>query len=225
MTRALIVGITFGCMAGAAVLSVIWFVAVPGTSRFEPAVQTLGLLAGITGIFAERLAAARERRNQAVTAVADELAKNRAILDGSFALAGAPGRPVGAAGRPVGAAGRPVGRADAVRVYPRLLQSAVDYVLVSGVLAESGDRELVRLLHEWRDTVREFNHRLDLTELRIFVGSAQDEASEFDQALRHAGGYLSRVHALLDALAGHLRRRYADLVGTGPAPPTATAGS
>jgi cellobiose-specific phosphotransferase system component IIC len=38
--------VTFGSLAIAGLIGVVWFFSVHGTSRFEPAISSLGLLAG-----------------------------------------------------------------------------------------------------------------------------------------------------------------------------------
>ena len=63
--RLVIVAATAGSLVLAFTISAFWFGTTSGTSRFEPAGH-LGLLAGITGVVAERRAAARERREQAL---------------------------------------------------------------------------------------------------------------------------------------------------------------
>ncbi|MBY8849947.1 hypothetical protein K7G98_16385, partial [Saccharothrix sp. MB29] len=65
MTRVVITALTFGALAVAMVLGVSWLVVSPPGERWEPAVNSLALFAGITGIFAERWAAQREQREQA----------------------------------------------------------------------------------------------------------------------------------------------------------------
>jgi hypothetical protein len=49
--------------------------------------------------------------------------------------------------------------------------------LISGALG-TRDRELFDLLHRWRDTVYEFNHRLDLTESLTFASNSADHLVE-----------------------------------------------
>ena len=170
----LIAAATLCSVAGAAVISVYWFADPPASSRFEPAVQTLGLVAGVTGLLAERRAAARERRLLAIASLVDEFRKSAAILDDPrFA-------------RRAEASPRP-------RVYPRLPISATDSAMISGALAEPGDAELLRRLHTWRDEVNGFNRRLDLTELRLFTTGLYGEIGEFERALHRDDGYLNEL--------------------------------
>jgi len=124
----------------------------------------LTLVAGLTGIFVERLTAEAERRTEVVRAVAAELRENTRLLrDDRFS----PNTPT------------------TRQVYPRLVVSAVDLALVSGALGLRRDAELVGLLHRWRDTVHLFNRRLDLTEISTFsISPAQLEAFPPGAALR-----------------------------------------
>lgn len=184
----LIALITFGSVAISAAISITWFVTASGASRFEPAVQTLGLLAGLTGILAERRAAARERRHLALVTLADELRRGISILnDPQFAPSKETPRP---------------------RVYPRLPVSATDAALISGALAERSDGDLLRLLHNWRDEVKGFNRRLELTEIRIFTSGMPAEIGDFERALHRSNGYLNQIRHLLRGLQNHLAANY-----------------
>ncbi|CAM5289611.1 hypothetical protein [Streptomyces abikoensis] len=159
--------------------------------RFEPATSGLALVAAITGVYAERRAAARERRAQALHALAAELVKNTELLGTGFA---------------------PLDRfAPRARVYPRLMQSATDAALVSGAFSQPGHDELVALLHRWRDAVHDFNRRLDLTELRTYVSRVPpEELLAIDEAMHRPGGQLDGLRQLRGSLEELLRGRYAE---------------
>ena len=70
--RLIVSAVSYSLLGLAFVLGVIWFFW-PGNSRWEPAVNSLTLVAGLTGIFVERLTAEAERRTEVLRAVADEL--------------------------------------------------------------------------------------------------------------------------------------------------------
>lgn len=178
MTRLFITIATFGALAIALVLGVAWFFESPGEGRWEPAVNTLALLAGLTGIFAERWAAERERRDQAMDSIGLELGHNRVLLaDKAFSP-------------------QNLGR---IRVYPRLIAGAVDSAFASGSLSKWRDADLIEMLHRWRLAVYSFNQRLDLTERLMFEASPA-EVAEFHQAMTRADGYLHGVREQLDRL-------------------------
>lgn len=181
----LIVIATFSSVAGSAVVSIFWFGIVSGSSRFEPAVETLGLVAGLTGILAERLATARERRRLVIAGLVDEFRKTASILDDPRFAPRA-------------------GRAARPQVYPRLPVSATDFAMTTGVLADRRDAELLRRLHAWRDEVNGFNRRLDLTELRTFANGLEEEIGEFERALNRDDGYLSELRRLVQDLLAYL---------------------
>ena len=180
MTRQAITYATFAALAVAALLGVVWFFDSPAGQRFEPAVNTLALLAGLTGIFAERWAAERERRNQAVASIATELRHNRELLDDE-------------AFQPTDLSRR--------RVYPRLMVSAVDSAFASGALSPRRDGELIDRLHRWRSTANAVNRRLDLTESLTFATTSAEEVEQFNRALHRDDGYLHGVRDLLDELS------------------------
>lgn len=172
--------VTYTLLAAALVLGLLWFLR-PNHARWEPAVNTLTLTAGLTGILLERYTASAERRREVLRAVADELADNKAILDHDEAFARTSG------------AGR--------RVYPRLNVSAVDQAVVSGVLNTSRDRELAKDLHRWRDLVVGLNWRLDLTEMRFFVGTPDDgDVDAFSKALHNDDGFLAETRKSIATL-------------------------
>jgi len=180
MTRLGITIATFGALAIALLVGLAWFVESPASQRWEPAVNTLALLAGLTGIFAERWAAERERRNQAVASIGTELRHNRELLDDD--------------------AFQP-SELNRRRVYPRLMVSAVDSAFASGALSPRRDTELIDKLHRWRATVNAVNRRLDLTESLTFTTTSAAEIEQFNRALHRDDGYLHGVRELLDELS------------------------
>ncbi|TWD81820.1 hypothetical protein FB561_2943 [Kribbella amoyensis] len=185
--RTVVATISYGLLGLAFVLGVIWFFW-PENSRWEPAVNSLTLVAGLTGIFVERHTAEAERRTEVLRAVADELRENgRLLADERFS--------------PDPPAHR--------QVYPRLVVSAVDLALVSGALGRHRDAELVGLLHRWRDTVHLFNRRLDLTEISTFSSTITEaELAGFHRALNRENSYFTTTRKMLDDLLGHLPAEY-----------------
>jgi len=165
---------TFCSIAASAVISVVWLVTASGMSRFEPTVQVLGLLVGLTGVLAERRASARERRHLTLIALMDELQTVGSILDNPrFTQSEQIPKP---------------------RVYPRLPLSATDAALTSGALTQRSDDDLLRSLHNWRDEVSGFNRRLDLTEIRVLTSGALAEITDFERVLHRNDGYLAQMH-------------------------------
>lgn len=182
MSRLAITVATFAALAVALLLGVAWFVESPAGQRWEPAVNSLALLAGLTGIFAERWAAERERRNQAVESIRTELEHNRRLLaDEAFSQDPA--------------------QLSRRRVYPRLMISAVDSAFASGALSPRRDVDLIETLHRWRATVNAVNRRLDLTESLTFGSTSTDEVEQFNRALHRDDGYLHGVRELLTELS------------------------
>ena len=181
--RMIVTTVSYGLLALAFVLGVVWFIS-PGNSRWEPAVNSLTLVAGLTGIFVERLTAEAERRTEVLRAVADELRENtRMLSDERFS----PDTPT------------------TRQVYPRLVVSAVDLALVSGALGLHRDAELVGLLHRWRDTVHLFNRRLDLTEISTFSNTiSAAELAAFHRALHRENSYFAATREMLENLLTRL---------------------
>ncbi|GAA2986645.1 hypothetical protein [Actinokineospora diospyrosa] len=183
MIRIAITFITFGALVTALGAGVAWFVVSPDGQGLEPAVNTLAVLAGMAGIFAERWAAQRERRKQALESIEIELKRNLDTLASeAFSASGPAGR----------------------RLYPRLIQSAVDAAFASGALSPRRDVELIDLLHRWRSSVSSVNRRLELTETLMFTSTSADEIEQFNRALHSAGSFVQGVRALLDEVLTYL---------------------
>ena len=185
--RLLIAMITAGCLGAAGLLSVLWLVTTDGGGRFEPAVQSLGLLAGIAGLVLERRAAAAEHREQAVAAVADELAANAETLTRT-----------------------PFSDAEPVTsrtIYPRLRMSAVDAALSSGALSKRYDDGLVRALHAWRDEVDTFSHQLSIAEILAFTDGSAEVLRDLHDGLHDADGRLETIRSHLAELRERVRGR------------------
>jgi hypothetical protein len=177
MFRRLATVTTFASLAWAIGASLAWTLVADGQHRLEPAIQMLALVAALTGIVAERFAAQRQRRRQALATLTSELLANRVILNEMLATLG----------------GTPAVRR---RVYPRLLLSATEGTIASGALADH--RELLARLHEWHNGVIDFNRRLDLTEMLTFLPGAPEAIRSFEEALRRDGGRVHRISQLLD---------------------------
>jgi hypothetical protein len=170
----------------ALVFALLWWI---GTDDnwLEPAATTLPLLAVLTGIRAERWAAERERRNQSLAALRRELEANREVLtDPRF---------------------RPENQGIG-QIYPRLALGAVTTTLVSGALNHKRDRGLVRQLMDWRNTVEDFNRRLDLTELRLCTVDVVDteELTLLREVVRRPDGHFAVVARELTDLREALDR-------------------
>ena len=181
--RTVVSVVTYGLLGLAFVLGVIWFFR-PGNSRWEPAVNSLTLVAGLSGIFVERLTAEAERRTEVLRAVGDELRENTRLLGDERFSPNAP---------------------TVRQVYPRLVVSAVDLALVSGALGLHRDADLVGLLHRWRDTVHLFNRRLDLTEISTFSNTISEaELAAFHRALHRENSYFAATREMLENLLAQL---------------------
>jgi hypothetical protein len=182
LRRTVITVVTYGLLGLAFVLGVVWFFW-PENTRWEPAVNSLTLVAGLTGIFVDRLTRESERRREVLTAVIDELGENaRLLADERFS-----------------------GTGRRRLIYPRLVVSAVDVALVSGVLVGTRNADLITQLHRWRDMVHELNRRLDLTEFRTFSESVTDEELDgFQRALQGENSFLAATRERLAQLTARL---------------------
>lgn len=162
--KRLVTLITFVSLLLGFILATVWWAK---ERNFEPLLTALGLLATITGIFAERWASAYEKKIEFMRALLNECRANKAILsDNRF-------KPNSRK------SGRPI-------VFPRLIISGTETALASGVFAERKDRELFSLLYNWLRTANEFNRRLDITELRVFTNLSPQEMISLYEALQES---------------------------------------
>lgn len=174
LQRPVVAAVTYGLLGAAFLLGLAWL-ALPDYPWWEPSVNSITLVAGLTGIVVERMSAEKERRTQVLRAVRAELDKNRAVLDR-------------------------LRLPDATQpVFDRLVVSAVDAALVSGALDSERDVDVVAGLHGWRDAVEGLNRRLDITEMMpLLSGWAAEDRLRWHSAMHTSNGYLDRTVARLD---------------------------
>jgi hypothetical protein len=183
--RRIIVVVTAASLLAAFVINAIWFASTTGTGRLEPIVGVLGILAGITGLFAERWAAAQEARAAALDAIRTELQANGELLT-SAAFGDAPDQPLRRT------------------VYPRLHLSAVDAAFAGGALSTTRDAELITALHGWRNQVVRFNSQLALAEMLAFTVESESVLRDLRDGLHGDDGPLTRMRASIEGLLGRL---------------------
>jgi hypothetical protein len=183
--RVVVAVITYVLLGVAFVLGILWILGVG--PEWEPWVNSLTLLAGVTGLVVERQNAETERRSEVVASVVFELQQNRAIVERRIA-------------------GLRTGGERALSVSPRLALSAVDAALASGVLSRTPDSPLVGRLHRWREQVQGYNWRRDLTEFELMLIKYQgaDGAGSNLSSLANERLYLLRLRTLLDQLSSAL---------------------
>jgi hypothetical protein len=170
---------TFAALALGLLVCVAWFLTADGSARFEPLVTGLAVVAGTTGVFAERWVASRQKRDEALDGVSRELANNLEVRQRFFHR-----------------------EAPEARVYPRFLLSATETALISGAL--TGDTALIQALQRWSDLARDLNHRLDLAEIKTFVAASADEIADIEGAIYRKGGPLEKVDDALRSVASLL---------------------
>jgi hypothetical protein len=183
--RRIIVAVTAVSLLAAFVINTIWFVTSSGTGRLEPVVGVLGILAGITGLFAERWAAAQEARDAALDAIGAELAANGELLTSA-------------------AFGNEPGQSLRRTVYPRLHLSAVDAAFAGGSLSTTRDAELVAALHDWRNQVVRFNAQLALAEMMAFTVESESVLRDLREGLHGEDGPLVRLGRTIGDLQNRL---------------------
>lgn len=179
--RVVVAVVTYALLAVAFVLGILWILGIG--PEWEPWVNSLTLLAGVTGLVVERQNAETERRSELVASVVFELRQNRAIVERRLA-------------------GLRTGGEGALSVSPRLALSAVDAALASGVLSRAPDSALVEKLHRWRERVQGYNWRRDLTEFELMLIKYQDgeHVRSNMSSLANERLYLLRLRTLLDQL-------------------------
>lgn len=175
---------TLASLVAALAISIWWWLS-PEQDWLQAPCTALALVAGLSGIPADRWAAAAARRGRALSSLRNELSQNRQVLtDPRF-------RPEH---QGIGA------------VYPRLMLAALDTTLVSGALDAGRDQSLVRQLLDWRNAADDLNRRLDITEIRLCIVDAIDgeELTLLRNIARRPDGHFAQAARQLDALEATL---------------------
>lgn len=121
-----------------------------GVTDYHLDVETVAVLAALTGVYAERRAAAAERRRTAVKAVQKELDDNVALLGSDARF-------------------RPQDKSrPQPHLYPRVSITATETCLAQDALTEDGDADRAATLSAWRERAETFNRGVNLMELLFF---------------------------------------------------------
>jgi hypothetical protein len=121
-----------------------------GVSDYHLDVETLAVLAALTGVYAERRAAAVERRRTAIKAVQKELDDNIVLLGSDARF-------------------KPQDKAKPEpHLYPRVSITATEACLAQDALIEEDDAECAATLSSWRERAETFNRGVNLMELLFF---------------------------------------------------------
>ena len=167
-------------------IAVAWLFTEPD---FEPALTSLVLLATIVTLFVDHWLAERERRRELLSSVVHELYIDCNVLnDPLFASDNS--------------------ASQLTVVFPRLSTGAVVHAIASGAFTTARDSRLFKLLQNWRESAEDFNHRLDITELCIFVVRKPEEIQAFRLKLSH-GRVSIAVRRAGQELSDLLLERYA----------------
>lgn len=188
MRKGFVIYLTFFFLLVGLIVSGVWLFSSEGKSKFEPGLTVIGLFATMTGVFAERFASSYERKRELMIAFYRELGKNREILkDSRFKLEPAQ-------------LNNPV-------VFPRLISSVAETAIASGVFEEEKYRDVFFYLNEWRDIVNEFNHRLEITELRTFTNDSPEEIRSFYIGLKESRE-IEKILEVSQVVAHRLKGKY-----------------
>jgi hypothetical protein len=177
---------TFVLLFGLLVQSA-WWCWIPSEPVMQPINTVLAASAAISGIPAERLAAAAERRRQALLALRHELDRNRTILMNVRAL---------------------VQRPFYGQIYPRLILDALDTATLLSALNPVRDQAVLARVMDWRGTAADLNRRLEMTELRLCTGEPV-ERSELEllrDVARRADGPFAQASSSLGVLHETIER-------------------
>lgn len=143
--------VTLALLIGAFIVGITGMIVQTGRTDYHLIVESVAVLAGITGVYAERRAAAAERRQAAVRAVQKELDNNIELLERDVRFT-------------------PQDRVKPEpRLYPRVDVTAVEACLAQGALMDDEDAPRAQALDRWREQAETFNRGLNLTEL-LFYG-------------------------------------------------------
>ena len=168
MTPTLLVVALFG--------AVMWAIRAPD---FEPAITSLGLLASLIAIFAEKWVSEKERRKELLLVLFNELFLN---LQFKFDL-------------------EKVGDPESVnnmKIYPRFHNMSVSTVIASGAFTGSKDSVIYQAMSFWHQCSSDYNNRLHHTELRVFAN--QESVTTYNTMLAKGEVSLQTFEALDDVM-------------------------
>lgn len=168
----------------AGILAFCWIIT---EQEFESYITFILILAGFLGIFVDRWLKLRETRKSLLIALAHELFENmQVILDPIFS---------------------PDSK-DAKKfvVFPRLSHFAVEATIISSAFTSKKDRELFNLLYSCLERSKDFNKRLDITEI-VTVKSPPTDIKIWRETLKE-GVTFSQFRKSLAEISNHLLKYY-----------------
>jgi hypothetical protein len=177
----IITALLLGCSVAVAVA---WFVSDHWPSNAEPVMDLFGFGAGIFGLFVDRRIDEAERRDQVLTVLRDELARNRDFLDSDSFRSPDDGGD------------------DGPRRFPLLQWAAANAAMLSGSLSDPKDAPLLSAVSVWQTAALELNHTTNLIEVITF--GTPDQAGQFTLALFEPQSVLSDARLALTELEAAL---------------------
>lgn len=155
----LLILVMYGSVLAAFTVASYGFVSTTGAERFTLGVESFALLAASIAIFYERHYQAREKCGIALRALAGEASENAEVLA--------------------------TGYASPNSTYPRVITSAADGAISSGVLYEGprAAQAIIEHVASWRAKADLFNHRLDIHELVMLLRASTEDIRQMHERM------------------------------------------
>lgn len=168
----------------AGILAICWIIA---EQKFESYITFILILAGFFGIFVNRWLTLRGTRKSLLIALAHEFYKNLQIIKNPIFSPDPKD-------------------ANKFVIFPRLSHSAVEATIISGVFTSKKDRELFNLLHSYFEHSKDFNKRLDITEI-VTMNGPPAKIKNWRETLKK-GVTFSQFRKSLVEISTHLVQHY-----------------
>ena len=176
--------ITALLLGGSVLVAIAWFVSDHWPGNAEPVMDLFGFGAGIFGLFVDRRIDEAERREQVLSVLRDELARNRDFLESQSFRSPDDGGD------------------DGPRRFPLLQWAAANTAMLSGALSDPKDAPLLSAVSIWQTAALELNHTTNLIEVITF--GTPDRAGQFTLALFEPESVLSDARLALAELEAAL---------------------
>jgi hypothetical protein len=98
-------------------------------------------------------------------------------------------------------------------IFPRFIDVVLCQAIASGEFIKNIDNHLYKLVFGWMETLKDFNHRLDLMEYRTIVVQASTEEINYWHMKLLTGVVLANVKSKLIELTSYLYDNYSDETG------------
>jgi len=183
--------LSFTALIVANLVALAWFFDEGG---YEPLLTSLLIFAAITGFFVERWLAEKNKRKELLISLAHEMYINMNLLNDKVFFP------------------KTEEEKSKFVVFPRLESTLSNTLIWSGSFSGIKDKNLFKLLHEWREKVQQLNRRLELTESACMLNSTPNNITKWREKLS-SGKVLKQVRDAYNNITKEILDNYSNESG------------